>query len=359
MGRPLQRLLEQPEIKMKYSFKNDYSEGAHPRILEALSTSNFEQQNGYCDDEYSIEAKDCIRKKIMNSEAGVFFLSGGTQANLIAIAAMLRPFESVIAATTGHINVHETGAIEATGHKINTIVSSDGKITASAVEAIVNEHKDDPPHMVQPRMVYISNSTEIGTIYQKHELEALSAVCKANNLYLYMDGARLGSAMTAATNDISLPELSALLDAFYIGGTKNGGLIGEAIVINNPVFISDFPYHLKQRGALLGKGRIYGIQFREFFKDNLYFELANHANKMAQKFTDGINKAGYSFLTNSPTNQIFPILPIQIIEELSKNYEFYVWKKIDGNTSAIRLVTSWATKEEAVDRFIGDLSLYL
>jgi len=344
---------------MKYSFKNDYSEGVHPRILEALTISNLEQQNGYCDDDYSIDGKDCIRKKIMNPDAGVFFLSGGTQANLIAIAAMLRPFESVIAATTGHINVHETGAIEATGHKINTIFSTDGKIKADAVQAMVDEHRDDPPHMVQPRMVYISNSTEIGTIYQKHELEALSAVCKANNLYLYMDGARLGSALTAATNNISLPELSALLDAFYIGGTKNGGLIGEAIVINNPLFIADFPYHLKQRGALLGKGRIFGIQFREFFKEELFFELAAHANKMAQKLTDGIKKAGYSFLTDSPTNQIFPILPIQIIEELSKNYEFYVWKKIDGNTSAIRLVTSWATKEEAVDKFIGDLSLCL
>ncbi len=344
---------------MKYSFKNDYSEGVHPRILEALSSSNLEQQDGYCDDKYSLEAKVHIRKKIQNSNAEVFFLSGGTQANLIVIASMLRPFESVIAATTGHICIHETGAIEATGHKVNTIYSNNGKLEASDIQRVVDEHKNEPPHMVQPRLVYISNSTEIGTIYQKHELEALSAVCKANNLYLYMDGARLGSALTAATNDISLPELSALLDAFYIGGTKNGGLIGEAIVINNPVFIADFPYHLKQRGALLGKGRIFGIQFREFFKDSLYFELADHANKMAQKLTDGIKEAGYSFLTDSPTNQIFPIFPIQIIEELGKNYEFYVWKKLDDNSSAIRLVTSWATNEEAVDGFIGDLSLCL
>jgi threonine aldolase len=344
---------------MKYSFKNDYSEGAHPSILEALSASNFEQQNGYCDDLYSTEAKNLIRKKIQNPDAEVFFLSGGTQANLIAIAAMLRPFESVIAAATGHINVHETGAIEATGHKINTIVSPDGKISASTLQAIVNEHKDDPPHMVQPRMVYISNSTEIGTIYRKSELEELSAVCKANNLYLYMDGARLGSALTSVENDISLPELSALLDAFYIGGTKNGGLIGEAIVINNPIFIADFPYHLKQRGALLGKGRIFGIQFREFFKDNLYFEMADHANKMARKLTDGMKKAGYPFLTDSPTNQIFPILPFHIIDKLSENYEFYVWKKLDEHTAAIRLVTSWATKEEAVDEFLEDLKLCL
>lgn len=340
---------------MKYSFKNDYSEGTHPRILEALVASNFEQQSGYCDDDFSQEAKNHIRKQIQNPNAGVFFLSGGTQANLIALASMLRSFESVIAATSGHINVHETGAIEATGHKINTVFSTDGKIKASQVQAIVDEHQDDPPHMVKPKLVYISNSTEIGTIYQKHELEELSAVCKANQLYFYMDGARLGSALTSAANDISLPELSALLDAFYIGGTKNGGLIGEAMVINNPIFIADFPYYLKQRGALLGKGRVFGVQFREFFRENLYFELALHANKMAQKLTEGISKAGYSFLTNSPTNQIFPILSNRSIEILSKDYEFYIWKKMDENTSAIRLVTSWSTREESVNEFLTDL----
>jgi threonine aldolase len=339
----------------KYSFKNDYSEGAHPQILEALTSTNFEQQNGYCDDDYSLEAIEFIRTKIQNSNAGVFFLSGGTQANLIVIAAMLRPFESVIAANTGHINIHETGAIEAVGHKINQIFTTDGKLKPSDIQNVVDEHENDPPHMVKPKLVYISNSTEIGTIYLKNEIAAISKVCKANNLYLFMDGARLASALTSEKNDITLIELSNYLDALYIGGTKNGGLIGEAIVINNPDFIADFPYHLKQRGALLGKGRVFGIQFREFFRENLYFELAAHANKMAQKLTKGIAEAGYSFLSDSPTNQIFPIFPNKIIEELSLKYEFYVWAKVDDENSVIRLVTSWATKEEAVNQFVEDL----
>lgn len=340
---------------MKYSFKNDYSEGTHPRILEALTDTNFEQQNGYCDDDFSIEAVNCIKKKIANPDAGVFFLSGGTQANLIVIASFLKPFESVIAATTGHINVHETGAIEATGHKINQIFTTDGKLKPSDIQAVVDEHQNDPPHMVRPKLVYISNSTEIGTIYLKNEIASISEVCKSNNLYLFLDGARLASALTSDKNDLTLAELSGYLDALYIGGTKNGGLIGEAIVINNPDFISDFPYHLKQRGALLGKGRLFGIQFREFFRNNLYFELGTHANKMGQKLTNGITEAGYTFLSDSPTNQIFPILPNEIIEELSQKYEFYVWAKADETNSVVRLVTSWATKEEAVNQFIEDL----
>jgi len=339
----------------KYSFKNDYSEGAHPQILSALSATNLDQQSGYCDDDFSLEAMDLIRHKIQNPKAGVFFVSGGTQANLIVIASMLRPFESVIAATTGHINVHETGAIEATGHKINQIFTTDGKLKASVIQSVVDEHQNDPPHMVKPKLVYISNSTEIGTIYQKHELEAISKVCKANQLYLFVDGARLASALTSEMNDITLSELSTLVDVLYIGGTKNGGLIGEAVVINHPDFIADFPYHLKQRGALLGKGRVFGIQFREFFKDNLYFELGTHANKMAQKLTKGIIEAGYTFLTDSPSNQIFPIFPNTVIEKINLHYEFYVWAKNDENSSVIRLVTSWATKEEAVDSFFADL----
>ncbi len=344
---------------MKYSFKNDYSEGAHPRILEALVATNLEQQGGYCEDDYSIEAVGLIRKKIANPNAGVYFLSGGTQANLIVIAAMLRPFESVIAATSGHINIHEAGSVEATGHKINQIFSTNGKLKAQDIQLVVNAHQDDPPHMVKPKLVYISNTTEIGTIYLKDEIIAISEVCKKNNLYLFLDGARLASALTSEMNDLTLPELSSYLDAFYIGGTKNGGLIGEAIVINNPDFIADFPYHLKQRGALLGKGRVFGIQFREFFKDNLYFELAIHANKMAQKLTVGIRDAGYSFLTDSPTNQIFPILPNSVIEKLNQDYDFYVWAKNDESSSVIRLVTSWATKESAVDQFIADLNVNL
>ncbi len=340
---------------MKYSFKNDYSEGAHPAIIDAIVKSNFEQQNGYCEDDYSLQAITYIKGKIENSNAGVFFLSGGTQANLIVIASMLKPFESVISATTGHINIHEAGAIEATGHKINQIFSSDGKLKAVDVQSVVDEHKNDPPHMVRPKMVYISNSTEIGTIYLKSEIEALSEVCKKNNLFLFLDGARLASALSSEKNDMTFSELSSYLDAMYIGGTKNGGMMGEAIVMNNPAFISDFPYHLKQRGALLGKGRYFGLQFREFFRDNLYFELGKHANNMAKKLSQGITEAGFSFLTDSATNQIFPIMPNSVIKKMSIDYDFYIWTGFDESSSVIRLVTSWATKEEAVNSFISDL----
>lgn len=343
---------------VKYSFKNDYSEGAHPQILNAILTTNLAQQSGYCEDDFSLEAMDLIRQKTQNPNAGVFFVSGGTQANLIVIASLLKPFESVISATTGHINIHETGAVEATGHKINPIFTSDGKLKAKEIQAIVDAHQNDPPHMVKPKLVYISNSTEIGTIYQKEELEAISKVCKENQLFLFVDGARLASALSSEMNDITLSELSSLVDVLYIGGTKNGGLIGEAIVINNPDFIADFPYHLKQRGALLGKGRVFGVQFREFFKENLYFELAAHANNMAQKLVQGISKLGFQFLTPSATNQIFPIFPTDLIEKLNKEYEFYVWENRDDTNAAIRLVTSWATKEEAVDLFLKDLEIF-
>lgn len=338
-----------------YSFRNDYSEGAHPSILQVLIETNMSQQDGYCQDDYSKEAVKIIQNQIQNSNADIHFLSGGTQANLIVISSILRPYESVISANSGHINVHEAGAIEATGHKINYVNTKDGKLTPSDIKVIVDEHDNDPPHMVKPRLVYISNSTEIGTIYKKKELEDISAFCKSKNLFLFLDGARLGSALCSSENDLTLAELSNLVDVFYIGGTKNGAMIGEAIVINNDELKKDFGFHLKQKGALLGKGRLFGVQFKELFKNGLYFELAKHANAMASKLSENIKEQGYSFLTQSTTNQIFPILPNSRIEQLSQKYGFYVWSKIDENNSAIRLVTSWATKEEAVISFIQDL----
>ena len=337
-----------------YSFENDYCEGCHPGILEKLLQTNLEQQEGYGDDEYSKQAKELIKQKIKNPNADIHFVSGGTQANLIVISAALRPHESVVCANTGHINTHEAGAIEATGHKINFINSNDGKVRVNDVQAILDEHVT-VPHMVKPKMVYISNSTEVGTIYKKQELLELYTFCKNKGLYLFMDGARLGSALCACDNDVTLVDIAKLTDIFYIGGTKNGALIGEAIVINNEKLKEDFDFHLKQKGALLSKGRLLGIQFLELFKEDLFFTLATHANAMAMKITNVIKEKGFSFLTESTSNQIFPILPIKAIDTLLKKYKFFVWQKMDKENSAIRLVTSWATDEKVVNKFIEDI----
>lgn len=337
-----------------YCFKDDYSEGCHPNILKKLAETTFEQHEGYGDDKYCIEASELIREKIGNSSAHIHFVSGGTQANLIVLSAALRSHESVISANTGHINTHEAGAIEATGHKINSVDSPDGKLKVKDVQVVLDEHVT-VPHMVKPKMVYISNSTEVGTIYKKREIEELSSFCKEKDLYLFLDGARLGSALSSKDNDLALSDLSKFTDIFYIGGTKNGALLGEAIVIVNEKLKEDFSFHLKQRGALMSKGRVLGIQFLELFKKDLFFDLAKHANSMAMKLVNALKENGYSFLTNSTSNQIFPILPDKLIEKLEKKYGFYVWGKKDDENSVIRLVTSWATKEEIVDEFIKDL----
>lgn len=336
-----------------FSFKNDYSEGAHPRILKALVESNLEQSEGYGEDIYTKEAMELLKKKIEREDIDIHLFPGGTQTNLTAISAFLRPHEAAIAANTGHILVHETGAIEATGHKIISIEVQDGKLTPSLIRPALEAHTDE--HMVKPKLVYISNSTEIGSIYTKKELQQLSSFCRENNLYLYVDGARLGSALSSEDNDVTLSDLGSLVDAFYIGGTKNGALIGEALVICRDSFKEDFRFHIKQKGALLAKGRLLGIQFLELFRDDLFFDLAKHANHMARLLKEGIREAGYSFLTDSPSNQIFPILPNKMIETLLENYSFYIWAKIDEETSAVRLVTSWATKEEVIQEFLSAL----
>jgi threonine aldolase len=338
---------------IKYSFKDDYSEGAHPKILEALSRTNMIQEVGYGEDDYCRESIKIIRQKIQNPKADIHFVSGGTQANLIVISSILKPYESVIAATIGHIAVHEAGAIEATGHKINTIETKDGKLKPKDIKLVLDFHTDE--HMVKPKVVFISNSTEIGSIYSKKELQELSNFCKQHGLFLYLDGARLGSALTSKQNDLTLSELSKLVDIFYIGGTKNGALLGEAIIINHNELKKNFRFHLKQKGALLAKGRILGIQFLELFKEDLFFELGKHANSMASKLAGGIKKSGYEFLTVPASNQIFPIFPNKLIQNLDKKYEFYAWKETDDKSSAIRLVTSWATKEKFVNQFIEDL----
>lgn len=339
-----------------YSFKNDYSEGAHPRILEALINCNLQQSEGYGEDEFTEEAIKLIKEKIRRNDVDVHLLVGGTQTNLTAISAFLRPHEAVIAAKTGHVLVHETGAIESTGHKVISVDVEDGKLTEAHIEKVLEEHTDE--HMVKPKLVYISNSTEIGTIYKKEELEELSQACKEHDLYFYLDGARLGSALCSKENNVEIHELAQLVDAFYIGGTKGGALMGEALVICKDSLKIDFRYHIKQKGALLAKGRLLGIQFEELFKDNLYFDLAGHANNMAEILKEGIEGLGYNFMINSPSNQIFPILPNKLIEKLEEKYLFIIWEKIDEENSAIRLVTSWATDERMVLEFISDIKSY-
>jgi len=336
-----------------YSLKNDYSEGAHPQILEALLKTNLEQSEGYGEDKYCKEAKKLIKEKLQNDNVDIHFIPGGTQTNLISIAAFLRPHEASIAANTGHIFVHETGAIEATGHKVISVNVEDGKLRKEHVLSVLKEHTDE--HMVKPKLVYISNSTEIGTIYKKSELEELSQVCRENNLLLYMDGARLGSALCCRGNDLKLSDFTNLTDAFYIGGTKNGAFMGEALVICNDNLKEDFRYHIKQRGALFAKGRLLGIQFMELFRDNLFFEIGQHANDMADILRNGINELGNKYLVDSHSNQIFPILPNTVIEKLQEKYSFMIWASEDENNSSIRLVTSWATNKEAVLKFIEDL----
>jgi len=334
-----------------YSFKNDYCEGAHPSILTALTEHNMSQEEGYGMDSHSMNAVRMIKELVGDQEAGVHLISGGTQTNLIAISAFLRPHHACITPGTGHIATHETGAIEATGHKLLTVDTVDGKLTPELIAPVLVEHHFE--HMVKPSMVYISNSTELGTVYSKTELAALYAYCRAENLLLYADGARLGAALTAKGTDLTLKDIYELTDAFFIGATKTGALLGEALVLKNADLKEEFRYLIKQKGALLAKGRILGIQFEALFRDGLYFELARHANEMAQTIARELKQNGCSFLIDSPTNQIFPVMENQIIEALSRQFDFYSWAKVDDTHAAIRLITSWATPEHAVQDFIN------
>ncbi len=338
----------------KYSFLNDYSEGCHPDILTALSRTNRVQQTGYGEDEYSLRAKQLIRDKMNSLSSGVYLVSGGTQANLTLISSVLKSHEAVVSAETGHILVHETGAIEATGHKIISVGTNDGKLSPDDVQAVLTKH-DFAPHMVKPKLVYISNATELGTVYTRRELEVLYNFCREKDLFLFLDGARLATALTSEKSDLTFADLALLTDVLYIGGTKNGALMGEAIVINNKELNRDFPYHVKQRGAMLAKGRVLGIQFLELFRDELYFELAIHANTMARKISAAIVEKGYALSAETETNLIFPVLPNHLIDQLNEKFGFYVWGIKDEEHSIVRLVTSWATDEEMVDKFIENL----
>lgn len=338
------------------SFRNDYSEVAHPRILQSLLDCAYTQNDGYGLDRHSEIAAGYIRT-LLGRDAAIHLIPAGTQTNLLAISACLRPFECVICASSGHINVHEAGAIESSGHKVFAIPHEKGKLTAAAVEKAVAIHEDE--HMVKPKMVYISQLTELGTLYSKAELTALHEVCRKHRLLLYLDGARLGSALTAKENDLTLADLASLCDLFYIGGTKNGAMIGEALVICNDVLDRDFRYMIKNRGAMLAKGFVTGIQFEVLFEGGenaLFFNLARHANAQAEKLVSALQAKGYSFLVEPcGGNMIYPILPISKIETLEQAFGFYRDAKIDEQHSAIRLVTSWATSDEAIESFVKAL----
>ena len=331
----------------RLSFRNDYSEGAHPQLLQALVAASTEQNAGYGLDRHSLRAATLIRSVCRSPDAQVHLLSGGTQTNLTALGAFLRPHQAVIAAESGHIAVHETGAIELTGHKVLTVPSADGKLTPQSIAPMLDAH--DNEHLVQPRLVYVSNTTELGTIYQRSELQALSRFCRDRGLLLFLDGARLGAALTAAGNDLELADIAALTDAFYIGGTKNGALLGEALVIVNPALQVDFRYLLKQRGALLAKGMVLGVQFAALFEAGLFFELAAHSNAMAQRLRRGLEAVGACFEVESPSNQQFVRVSSTQLEALARRCDFERWQACAQDQVVIRFVTSWATTPEAVD----------
>ena len=327
-------------------FMNDYSEGAPEKVLEALIKTNREQHVGYGVDDITEEAKMLIKKRINRLDADVHLLVTGTQTNTIAIAHFLRPYEAVIATDLGHISVHETGAIEATGHKIIEMESKDGLLTSAMIEAAILKHADE--HWVLPRMVYISNATETGTIYTKSMLEDLRKTCDKHNLYLYLDGARLANALTCADNDMTIEDIAGLTDAFTIGGTKNGILFGEALVITNSRLKEHMRFSIKQRGALLAKGRLLGVQFKALFEDDLYFEMAKHTNEMAILLKKGIIDLGYRLVTVPSTNLIFTILPNTVHSKLSELCYYEAEHPYDANHMEARFVTSWATPKEDV-----------
>lgn len=338
-------------------FNNDYSEGCHEKVLLRLIETNYEQTPGYSEDHYCKRAAEKIRALCGREDLAVHFLVGGTQANLTVISAALRPHQGALGASSAHINTHETGAIEATGHKVLWLPSDDGKITAEQVENTVLLHRADPSfeHTVQPKLVYISNPTEWGTLYTRGELEDLSRVCHQYGLYLFLDGARLGYGLMAQGNDVTMADLARLCDVFYIGGTKVGALFGEAVVISNPVIAEDFRYIIKQHGGMLAKGRLLGVQFDALFEDDLYFAISSHADRLADKLREAFVRNGYPFFVEGVTNQVFPILPKAVRERLAEKYVFIEMDPVDDVRCAVRFCTSWATKEENVDAFCADL----
>ena len=343
-------------------FNCDYTEGAHPKIIEMLTRTNFEQTVGYGEDEYCEKAREFIKRECRRDDIDVHFLVGGTQANLTVISSALKPWQGVVAAVTGHVNTHETGAIEATGHKVLALpCGQDGKLTAKMVKDVYEAHWNDVTHehLVQPKMVYISDSTENGAVYTKAELKAISDVCRECGLYLFLDGARLGYALMSPKSDLTLHDLCEYCDVFYIGGTKVGALCGEAVVITNDALKADFRYNIKQKGGMFAKGRILGIQFYSLFEEGLYWDIAKGAIDKAMKMAEILKNNGVEFFAEPESNQIFPIFTDEVIEKISENYMTAFWAKVDEKRSAIRICTSWATTDENVDKLMADILSYI
>ncbi len=341
----------------RIQFQCDYNEGCAPQIMQRLVETNLEQNIGYGEDPHCEHARELIRKVCQVPEADVHFLVGGTQANATIISSILRPYQGVIAATTGHIAVHETGAIEHSGHKVLTLPATNGKITAEQIEKCLFDHyhEDGPEHAVQPAMVYISYPTEYGTLYTKQELTDIHKVCREYQIPLFVDGARLGYGLASKESDITLPELSKLADVFYLGGTKQGALFGEAVVITNSALKRDFRYYIKQGGGMLAKGRLLGIQYEELMQNDLYLTLARHANKQAERIREALLQKGYKMAVPSPTNQQFFVLPNDHLKKLEEKYVLGIWGVADANYTIVRFCTSWATKEENIDKLIKDI----
>ena len=342
-------------------FNNDYSEGCHEKVLQALNATKMEQTMGYGEDAYCAAAAEKIRAKCGREDIAVHFLVGGTQANLTVIDAALRPHQGALGADTAHIHVHETGAVEATGHKVLWVPHHQGKITAQQVRQTIREHyaSSSFEHTVQPKLVYISQPTELGTLYTLRELEDLSAACRELGLYLFVDGARLGYGLSARGNDVTMQDLARLCDVFYIGGTKVGALFGEAVVICHPALQEDFRYLIKQHGGMLAKGRLLGVQFGVLMENDLYEQIAARADRLADRLRAALHALDVPFLVESTTNQLFPILPDTVLEELAKTSVFSEQERVDEAHRAVRFCTSWATRPENVEQLCADLQQLL
>lgn len=343
------------EVKTMIRFECDYTTGAHPKILEALTSTNNQASPGYGEDGHCEHARAMLRALCRAPEAGVHFLVGGTQANTTVISAALRPHQGVLCADTGHINVHETGAIESTGHKVLSLSAVEGKITAGQIDRYCQEHYDNVAweHMVQPGMVYLSHPTELGTVYTLAQLEEIQKVCRRWKLPLFVDGARLACGLAAS--DVALPDLARLCDVFYLGGTKAGLLFGEAVVIPNPSLNRDFRYLIKQRGGMLAKGRLLGVQFEAFLSDGLFLEIGKKEVAQALRLRRAFEEKGWPLLVDSVTNQQFPILANGAIDALKDKYSFETWEKVDRDHTAVRFCTGWSTADEDIDALIEDV----
>lgn len=342
-----------------FHFLNDYSESAHPDIIKAMQDAHLQQHKGYGFDEYSDRVRDLIKSQLDNKDIAVHFGITGTQANLVCIDAMLSPIDGIVACDTGHIAVNEAGAIEATGHKVILAESKQGKLTIEALEKVRVRHSFTP-HVVRAKAVYISNTTELGTVYTYEELKALSDYCRSNNMYLFMDGARLGAAIAYTHSNptertLTLADLAELTDIFWFGGTKMGAMFGEILIIPNKDIATDFNIYLKRHGGLMAKGYLLGLQFEVLLQDDKYLQLCLHANAMAKKLSDGLQHCGIELFVPTQSNQVFALLPSDLIAILKTEFDFYEWEQLDNGCTICRFVTSWATPENQVERFIAML----